>query len=66
MYADKHNSVSEICKTLGITRMTLWRYVRAGEREGGCRRLVPKLEDPAVDHFRSFRLLPPPEHQTQG
>jgi DNA invertase Pin-like site-specific DNA recombinase len=32
-YADKHNSVSEICKTLGITRMTLWRYVRAGERE---------------------------------
>jgi DNA invertase Pin-like site-specific DNA recombinase len=34
MYADKHNSVSEICKTLGITRMTLWRYVRAGEGEG--------------------------------
>jgi DNA invertase Pin-like site-specific DNA recombinase len=34
MYADKHNSVSEICKTLGISRMTLWRYVRAGEREG--------------------------------
>ena len=34
MYADKNNSVSEICKTLGITRMTLWRYVRAGEREG--------------------------------
>jgi DNA invertase Pin-like site-specific DNA recombinase len=33
MYADKHNSVSEICKTLGITRMTLWRYVRAGKRE---------------------------------
>ena len=31
MYADKHNSVSEICKALGITRMTLWRYVRAGE-----------------------------------
>jgi DNA invertase Pin-like site-specific DNA recombinase len=25
-------SVSEICKTLGITRMTLWRYVRAGEK----------------------------------
>ena len=34
MYADKSNSVSEICKTLGITRMTLWRYVRAGERTG--------------------------------
>ena len=33
MYADKNNSVSEICKTLGITRMTLWRYVRAGEGE---------------------------------
>jgi DNA invertase Pin-like site-specific DNA recombinase len=34
MYADKHNSVSEICKALGITRMTLWRYVRAGEEDG--------------------------------
>ena len=34
MYADKHNSVREICKALGITRMTLWRYVRTGEREG--------------------------------
>jgi DNA invertase Pin-like site-specific DNA recombinase len=34
MYADKSNSVSEICKALGITRMTLWRYVRVGEREG--------------------------------
>jgi DNA invertase Pin-like site-specific DNA recombinase len=34
MYADKDNSVGEICRTLGITRMTLWRYVRAGEREG--------------------------------
>ena len=34
LYADRHNSVSEICKTLGITRMTLWRYVRVGEREG--------------------------------
>ena len=31
MYADKNNSVSEICKALGITRMTLWRYVRAGK-----------------------------------
>ena len=34
MYADRNNSVSEICKTLGISRMTLWRYVKAGEREG--------------------------------
>lgn len=33
MYADKHSSVSEICRTLGITGMTLWRYVRAGERD---------------------------------
>jgi transcriptional regulator with PAS, ATPase and Fis domain len=33
MYADKHNSASKICKALGITRMTLWRYVRAEERE---------------------------------
>ena len=31
MYADKHNSVSEICKTLGISRMTPWRYLRAGK-----------------------------------
>ncbi len=28
LYADKSNSVEEICKTLGISRMTLWRYVR--------------------------------------
>ena len=34
LYADKNNSVSEICKTLGISRMTLWRYVRAGKQEG--------------------------------
>jgi DNA invertase Pin-like site-specific DNA recombinase len=27
LYADKRNSVEEICKTLGISRMTLWRYV---------------------------------------
>ena len=33
IYADKHTSVSEIWKALGITRMTLWRYVRAGVRE---------------------------------
>ena len=35
MYADRNNSVNEICKTLGISRMTLWRYVKAGEREEG-------------------------------
>ena len=28
LYTDKKNSVEEICKTLGISRMTLWRYVR--------------------------------------
>ena len=29
LYADKGNSIDEICKTLGISRMTLWRYVKA-------------------------------------
>src|SRR3954451_3188813 len=29
LYADKSNSIEEICKTLGISRMTLWRYVKA-------------------------------------
>ena len=29
LYADKNNSVEEICKTLGISRMTLWRYISA-------------------------------------
>src|SRR3982751_4675889 len=28
LYADKSNSIEEICKTLGISRMTLWRYVK--------------------------------------
>jgi DNA invertase Pin-like site-specific DNA recombinase len=28
LYADKTNPIEEICKTLGISRMTLWRYVR--------------------------------------
>ncbi len=28
LYADKNNSVEEICKTLGVSRMTLWRYVK--------------------------------------
>jgi DNA invertase Pin-like site-specific DNA recombinase len=35
MYADKNNSVSEICRILGITRMTLWGYVKAGEEKLG-------------------------------
>jgi DNA invertase Pin-like site-specific DNA recombinase len=29
LYADKTNSVSEICKTLGISRATLYRYIKA-------------------------------------
>src|SRR3954453_7941170 len=28
LYADKSNSVEDICKTLGISRTTLWRYVK--------------------------------------
>src|SRR3954465_14599639 len=28
LYADKSNSIEEICRTLGISRMTLWRYVK--------------------------------------
>ncbi len=28
LYEDKSNSIEEICKTLGISRMTLWRYVK--------------------------------------
>ena len=28
LYADKSNSVEEVCETLGISRMTLWRYVK--------------------------------------
>src|SRR3954468_2831144 len=29
LYADKSNSIDVICKTLGISRMTLWRYVKS-------------------------------------
>ena len=28
LYADKSNSAEEICRALGISRMTLWRYVK--------------------------------------
>jgi DNA invertase Pin-like site-specific DNA recombinase len=36
LYADKSNSIEEICKTLGISRMTLWRYVKAsGDNKTG-------------------------------
>src|SRR3954452_6335971 len=29
LYADETNAVENICKTLGISRTTLWRYVKA-------------------------------------
>jgi DNA invertase Pin-like site-specific DNA recombinase len=29
LYADKTNSVSDICKTLNISRATLYRYIKA-------------------------------------
>lgn len=37
MYADRNNSVNEICKTLQISRMTLWRLCQGREQEGGQR-----------------------------
>src|SRR5215212_7584677 len=33
MAADKSLTVADICKTLGISRTTFYRYVKAGERE---------------------------------
>jgi DNA invertase Pin-like site-specific DNA recombinase len=29
LYADKSNTVADICQTLGISRTTLWRYLKA-------------------------------------
>jgi len=31
-YADKSNSIEEICKTLNISRPTFYRYIKAGEQ----------------------------------
>ena len=31
LYQDRSHSIDEICKTLGISRTTFYRYVRAGE-----------------------------------
>src|ERR687885_646151 len=33
LYLDKTHSIEEICQTLGISRMTLWRYVKDGQQE---------------------------------
>ena len=33
LYNDKKNSVAEICKTLNISRSTLYRYIQKGERQ---------------------------------
>ncbi len=33
MYADKTNTVEEICQTLYISRATLYRYVKAAEAD---------------------------------
>src|SRR5215211_6121942 len=40
LYADKQTSVEDICKSFGISRMTLWRYVKGARKlpsqgEGG-------------------------------
>jgi DNA invertase Pin-like site-specific DNA recombinase len=33
LYNDKNNSIAEICKTLNISRSTLYRYIEVGERQ---------------------------------
>jgi DNA invertase Pin-like site-specific DNA recombinase len=33
LYLDKTHSLEEICQTLGISRMTLWRYVKGEQKE---------------------------------
>jgi DNA invertase Pin-like site-specific DNA recombinase len=32
LYSDKSNSITDICKTLNISRMTFYRYIKAGAR----------------------------------
>jgi DNA invertase Pin-like site-specific DNA recombinase len=34
LYNDKTNPIAEICKTLTISRSTLYRYIQIGERQG--------------------------------
>jgi DNA invertase Pin-like site-specific DNA recombinase len=33
LYNDKQHSIAEICKTLNISRATLYRYIQIGERQ---------------------------------
>ena len=33
LYNDKTNSIDDICKTLNISRATLYRYVRTGQKD---------------------------------
>jgi predicted transcriptional regulator YheO len=33
LYGDKTNSVADICRTLRISRATLYRYVKSGAEE---------------------------------
>jgi predicted transcriptional regulator YheO len=31
LYSNKQNAIADICKTLGISRATLYRYVKPGQ-----------------------------------
>ena len=33
LYNDKNNAIAEICRTLNISRATLYRYIQLGERQ---------------------------------
>ncbi|HYT45766.1 MAG TPA: helix-turn-helix domain-containing protein [Methylomirabilota bacterium] len=33
LYHDKSNSIADICKTLRISRATLYRYIQTGQKE---------------------------------
>ena len=41
LHADKNNSIAEICKTLGVSRATLYRYLSLGEPLGTSPATVP-------------------------
>src|SRR5438045_5899366 len=34
LYDDKNNTIDEICKTLNVSRATLYRYINVGKKEG--------------------------------